>query len=239
MKLNVCIQLFLLSMLAGLSSCIFMGPSVKGNGNVVEESRETPPFEKVIVTRGMNVYLSMGQKTGVVVKADENLLDAIETKVEDNTLKVTANKNIRNATSNKVYVTVERITGIKSTAGSNIFTETVIETGDLEISSSAGSNIKAELKSGIIEVNASSGSNIMLEGEAERVNGKASSGANIKAEELTVENCFVHVSSGANIWIKATAVFDGSASSGGNIFYYGNPPTINTETSSGGNVIKK
>ena len=239
MKQIISISLVLLIVLTGLSSCIFMGPSVKGNGNVVEENRDLPSFRRVHVTRGMNVYLSMGQETGVVVKADENLLDAIETKVEDNTLKITVTKNIRKATAKKVYVTVARIAGIKATSGSNIFTESSLESANLEVISSSGSNIKATLKAGEIDVKASSGSNIMLEGEAERVKAKASSGANIKAEGLSGKHCIVRASSGANIWINAGEVFDGSASSGGNVFYYGNPGSISTETSSGGNVIKK
>ena len=69
------------------TSCIFSGPSLKGNGNVVEETRNTSAFEQVKVSRGMNVYISQGKETRIIVKADQNLLDAIETRVEDNTLK--------------------------------------------------------------------------------------------------------------------------------------------------------
>jgi len=58
---------------AFLGSCIFVG-SIKGNGNVVEETRDLDSFEKISVSRGMNVYISQGTSTKVTVKADENLL---------------------------------------------------------------------------------------------------------------------------------------------------------------------
>lgn len=107
------------------SSCIFMGSLLKGNGNVVEETRKAGEFNKIKVSRGMNVYISQGDETNIVVKADDNLLDAIETRMEGNTLKITATQNIRRATSKKIFVTTPNIAMIKSTEGSNVFSETV------------------------------------------------------------------------------------------------------------------
>lgn len=222
-----------------LSSCIFSGPALKGNGNVVEETRKTGEFDEIKVSRGMNVYISQGERTKVVVKADENLLDAIEIRVEGNTLKVTSNQNIRNAKSKKVFVTTPNISKIKSTAGSNVFSETVIKSKNLDLSSSAGSNMKLEVNAENIDVSTSAGSNIKLEGTTRSFTGKASSGSNLKAEELTSKNCTASVSSGANLWITVEDDFSGHASSGGNIFYYGNPESTDIEKSSGGNVIKK
>ena len=221
------------------TSCIFMGPSLKGNGNVVEETRKVGDFDEIKVSRGMNVYISQGDETKVVVIADDNLLDAIETRMEGNTLKVTANQNIRNATSKKVFVTTPNISMIKSTAGSNVFSETVIRSQDLVLSGSAGSNMKLDVNVNELTVSVSAGSNIKLEGEAKSFSGKATSGSNLKAEELDSNNCSADVSSGANIWITAKNKFKGHASSGGNVFYYGDPETTDVEKSSGGNVIKK
>ncbi len=236
-KLPVVATLFLI--LFAFSSCIFSGPSLKGNGKVVEETRKTGDFDEIKVSRGMNVYISQGKKTKVVVKADENLLDAIEIHVEGNSLKITTNQNIRNATSKKVFVTTPNISKIKSTAGSNVYSETVIKSKNLNLSSSAGSNMKLEINAENIDASSSAGSNMKLEGKTRSFEGKASSGSNLKAEELTTERCTASVSSGANLWITVEDNFSGHASSGGNLFYYGNPKTTDIEKSSGGNVIKK
>ena len=220
-------------------SCLFIGPSVKGNGNVVEETRKAGPFEKISVSRGMNVYITQGESHRIVVKADENLLDAIETKIEDNTLKITTSENIRQSTSKKVYVTIPGISEIKSAAGSNVYSENTLETKALVIGTSSGSNMKLQVEAGELSVSSSSGSNVRLEGTAETFTGKASSGANIKAEDLRVTHCNATTSSGANLWISVGETFEGKASSGGNIYYSGNPKTVNLESSSGGNLIKK
>ncbi len=220
-----------------LNSCYFPG-SIKGNGNVVEETRTVEEFSKISVSRGMNVYISQGTTNKVLVKADENLLKVIDTYVDHGTLKVTALKGIRNATSNKVYVTVTDLSYLKSTSGSNIFTEDSVTVQDLEIKSSSGSNIRLNLIAGNLITSASSGSNIFLEGKAKSMNIKASSGANIKAGDLQTETCDAKVSSGANIWLNVKNELNAKASSGGNIGYSGEPNPLRVTKSSGGNVFK-
>lgn len=206
---------------------------------MVEQTRKLSSFDEIKVSRGMNVYITQGNEFHVVVKADENLLDVIRTDVDNHTLKISTKENIRKASSKKVYVTLPKISGVTAVAGSNVFSENVLHSEQLDVTSSAGSNIKLEVDTGELSASASSGSNIKLEGKSKSFTGKASSGANIKAEELTAENCNAGASSGANLWITVTGNIDANASSGGNVIYFGQPKTSDTESSSGGNVVKR
>ena len=220
-----------------LGSCIFSG-SVEGNGKVVEETRDLGDFDKISVTRGMNVYISQGPVQKVIVSADENLLDVIETSVSDGTLKVSSNRVIRKASSNKVLVTLPDLVLIKATAGSNIFTEDTLNLKMLEVKGMAGSNVKLVLNSEELHVSAVAGSNIFLNGTSVSCIVKANSGSNVKAGELNVATCDLKASSGANVWINVQKEMSAKVSSGANVFYSGNPETTNIEKSSGGNVIK-
>jgi Holliday junction resolvase len=220
-------------------SCIFMGPSIRGNGNVVEETRAVDNFSKIKTSKGANVYISQGDVEKVVVKADENIVDFIRTEVEDGVLIITNTRPIRNATSNKVYVTVKEIEKISAFAGSNVYSETQLKNNRLELSSSAGSNIKLDLSTREIKVSASAGANVYLKGETENFEASASAGSNIKAEGLKTKKCQAKVNSGENVYITVTDVLDARASSGGNIFYCGNPKNQDISSSSGGNVKKR
>jgi hypothetical protein len=233
------VSIFSFFILLSISTSCILGPTVTGNGDVTKQKRSVDSFEKVNVTRGLNVYISQGENQKLVVEADENLLDYIETDVEDNTLNVTTTAFIRRSKSLKVFIVVTDLKEVKATAGSNVNSEENIECGDLDISGSAGSNIYLQINADDIDVSASSGSNITLEGNANNSKLKASSGSNVKAEALEVNGCEAKTSSGANIWIKVKNEMDGHASSGGNIFYYGNPKMTNIEESSGGNVIHR
>lgn len=222
-----------------LSSCIFMGPSVKGNGEVVENVREVGKFSGVKVTSGMNVHFVQGDEPSVVVVADENLLEIIETKVNGNTLEIRTRANIWSATSKKVVITTNKIREIHGTAGSNIYTDGRLIVNQLTIRASAGCNFKMDLNGQSVDVSISSGANVFLTGKSKQFFAKTSSGANLKAEDFKAEVSEITVSSGANAWVTTMRELTAHASSGGNIFYYGSPDRTNTSSSSGGNITKR
>jgi len=230
----------LLSVAGGfLSSCLFIGPSISGNGQVREEIRKTIDFHGISVTSGMNVHLIQGDTPKVVVVADENLLPYIETNVENGILEIKTKANIWKAKVKKVMVTTPDLTEISGTAGSNLYSDNTLEAGELSVRGSAGSNIHLRIAGRKLDVTASSGSIVFLEGSAVELDIKTSSGANVKAGKVKTDKCSVSASSGGNTWISVLSELSAHASSGGNIFYSGTPKSLNISSSSGGNVIKK
>jgi len=222
-----------------LSSCWFLGPSVKGNGNVTEEVRQVAEFDQINVSRGMNVYISQGSPAKVVVIADNNLHEVIETRVEGGTLKVYVNENIRWAKEKKVMVTVEKLSGLESTSGSNVWSQNQIMSENLEMKATSGANITMDVNAKYLKADCSSGANIRISGLAKEAELGTSSGANLKGEELKAENCKMKASSGGNVSSTVHGRLEAKASSGGNVVYYGEPTETDVNTSSGGNIHKK
>jgi hypothetical protein len=222
-----------------LSSCWFLGPSVKGNGNVTEEIRQVKEFDQIEVSRGMNVYITQGSPAKVVVIADNNLHEVIETKVEGEVLKVYVNENIRWAKEKKVMVTVEKLSRVETTSGSNSYSQNQIMSDDLELSAGSGANLHMEVNAKNLKADCSAGANIHLSGLAKEAELEASSGANLKGQELKADNCKMRASSGANVYATVTGRLEAKASSGGNVNYYGEPTSKEIESSSGGNVNRK
>jgi hypothetical protein len=216
-----------------------MGPSVRGDGNVVSTERHVGEFSSVYVASGMNVHFLHGDTPRVVVVADENLHKLIETNVTGGKLEIRALASIWSASSKKVVVTSNRIREIRATAGSNIYTENAMKTDQLNLNASAGSNMRMNIDCKSLDINISSGANIFLNGNAKHLSARSSSGANLKAEEFKAETSDIRVSSGSNVWVTAMKELTAHASSGGNIFYYGVPTHTNTSSSSGGNVTQR
>lgn len=230
--------LAILSLPLLFSSCI-LTPSIRGNGNVVEERREIEEFDEIKASRGINLYITQGEKTDLLIRADENLLEIIETEVVGGELIVRATENVRNAKSFKVYVSTPKIRSVSGSSGCNVYSETELVADDFNVKASSGCNINLSVQTEDIEASASSGSNISIDGITNEFNGSASSGSNIKAEDLKSKIAEVKVSSGANIWISTNNTLCAKASSGGNIFYNGDPSKTDISKSSGGNVIKR
>ena len=222
-----------------LSSCLFLGPSVKGNGEVKEEVRKVGEFSDVKVTSGMNVYFVQGEVPKVEVIADENLLEIIETRTEGGTLEIKALANIWSATEKKVIVTINDIREIEGTAGSNIYTIGQLSLNQITLRASAGCNMRMDIAVRNADISISSGANIFLSGTAGELVARTSSGANLKAEDFKADTSDIKVSSGANVWVTTMKDLTAHASSGGNIFYFGTPGKTQTTSSSGGNISKR
>jgi len=222
-----------------LSSCWFLGPSIKGDGNVTEETRQVGEFDQIDVSRGMNVYITQGSPAKVVVIADNNLHELIETKVEGSVLKVFINENIRWAKEKKVMVTVEKLTGVRTSSGANAWSQNQITSENLELKASSGANLTMEVNATSLTADCSSGANIKLSGSAKEADLETSSGANLKGEELKADNCKMKASSGGNVSATVNERLEAKASSGGNVAYYGEPKSTDVNTSSGGNIHKK
>ena len=222
-----------------LMSCMFIGPSVKGNGNVKEEVRQVGEFDQIKVSRGMNVYITQGSPAKVVVIADSNLHELIETKVEGGVLKITTTENIRWAEEKKVMVTVEKLTGVDANSGGNVWSQTQIKSDNLKLGANSGANLTLDVDAGTLSADCSSGANIKLSGQAKEADLGTSSGANLKGEKLKAEQCKMSASSGGNVSSTVTGKLDAHASSGGNIAYYGEPTSTNVNSSSGGGIHRK
>jgi len=221
------------------SSCWFLGPSIRGNGNVKEETRQVGSFDQIKVNRGMNVYISQGSPAKVVVIADSNLHEVIETEVRNGVLEVTTKENIRWAKEKKVMVTVEKLSEVETSSGANVWSQMQIMSDDLKLHASSGSNLTMDVNAKMLNAECSSGANVKLSGLAKEAELDASSGANLKGEPLKAEQCNMSASSGGNVSSTVTGKLDAHASSGGNVIYYGEPTATNINTSSGGNIHHK
>jgi hypothetical protein len=221
------------------SSCIFMGPSIKGNGHVTKETREISGFEKIKVSTGLHVVLVQSGRELVTVEADENLHDVIRTEMKGNELNIFTEDRIRDA--KKVQVTVEftDLDELRTSSGAHVNTDGMIKVKRLESEASSGSHQSLNINTQNFNAKTSSGAHMAVKGKADEVGLKASSGSHLKAGDLASGDCNADASSGAHIYIDVSKDFEGEASSGGQIYYTGKPNSVTVNTSSGGNVKRQ
>lgn len=221
------------------SSCWFLGPSVKGNGNVTEEVRQVSDFNQIKVSRGMNVYITQGTPAKVVVIADSNLHEIIQTDVNGEVLEIYVDENIRWAREKKVMVTVEKLSAVEASSGANGYTQSQFMSEDMKLKASSGANLIMDINAKNLQADCSSGANIKLSGLAKDADLETSSGANLKAHELKADACKMKASSGGNVSATVVEKLEAKASSGGNVSYYGEPNITDFSSSSGGSINRK
>ena len=234
-KFTIAIILALLS-----SSCMLdmnFGSGVKGNGEVVEETREvTEDFTAIAASEGLDVFVTQDSEFRIRVEADENVIDLIGTDIRDGKLKVHAIENIGRATK-KVYVSLPEITALEANSGSDLVGQGLIEADKVQLNASSGADLNVELVADQVEANCSSGADIRLGGSTNLLYADASSGSDIKALDLASKVCRANASSGADIKVQVIEQLTADANSGADIGYTGDPK-VETRKSVSGSVHK-
>ncbi len=223
-----------------LTACNFnINTGEKGNGNVVTEERTpTADFTEVRGSAGLEVYLTQGTENKIVVEADDNLLKYIETEIEGGKLNIKTSENIGRAESKKIHVTYKDINSIEASSGAEVVGNSVIKSQNLSLKSSSGAELTVEVFAQDIIAKSSSGSDLKISGRATSLTADASSGSEIDAKNLMVINCNAEASSGAEVTVNVQEKLETSASSGGEINYYGSPVSVNSNNSRSGSVNK-
>ncbi len=217
------------------SSCFFDG--VKGNGNVMTKNRKvSSDFIKVKASHGLDVFITDSNNFSLVVEADENLHELIETKVYDGTLYISAKRNIWDASSKKILLSVSNLNEIVATSGVEVASENTLKGKNMKIVATSGAEVDLKIDANNVECSTSSGADLNLEGRAENLMVSSSSGSDVDAYKLTVDNCEANASSGSHIKVNVSDTFRGNSSSGGDIQYKGNPEIIKKSENSSGSI---
>ncbi|OMP32799.1 MULTISPECIES: head GIN domain-containing protein [Mangrovimonas] len=229
----------LLGALASSCNLDFKISGIKGNGNVTTEQRQvTGEYTEIKISRGLDVYLTQSDTPSISVEADENLQDVIVTEVDGDVLKIYANQNISSSASKKVMVNFDKVSRIKATSGSDVHGTNTIEGDHFVLETSSGSDMELDIQAKSIDCSSSSGSELDLSGSTTDFIASASSGSDIDAENLSTESSHVKASSGAGIKVNTSKELIATATSGGDVTYYGNPEKIEKSDNVSGSIKK-
>jgi hypothetical protein len=231
---------FLIVLLLFLSSCYFnFRETVYGNGKVVTEDRPADSFNRLKVSSGVDVFITQGEEESLKVIADENLLEYIKTEITDNTLKVYTEANIRQAKSKEVHLVYKQLGEIDISSAGDVEGINRMKADDLDLDLSSAGDLVLDVEAKKINCNISSAGDARLSGTCDELDADLSSAGDLYAWDLVARKAHVNAASAGNARIFATEEVDLSSSSAGDIYYKGDPKTINTNKSSAGSIIKK
>ena len=221
-------------------SCDFslnIGTGIDGNKKVVTQDRNiSNNFESIKVSQGLDLYITQSNDVSLSVEADENLHNIIMTDVENGTLRIYTTENIRRAASKKINLSIDNISAIKATSGSDVFSTNTIKTNSLELNCTSGADITLDVKTETLNCYSTSGSDIRISGTTKSLFAEATSGSDIKASDLIAETSKVKATSGADISVNTSKELTARATSGGDIRYSGNPEKVDKSDNSAGSV---
>ena len=208
-------------MLALFSSC--EKDTIIGGGTVKTEDREVSDFTKVAVEGSTNIHITKGSSFDLSVKAYQNLLPYLKTRVENNTLIVKYENSTSVGNDNsQVFITMPVLEGLSATGSGDIDVKGVFEhTPDFDAHISGSSDISIE------------------HARAENLVLSISGSGDFKSFGLSIEEANVSISGSGEVEITVNKKLKANISGSGNVFYKGNPIMIDNNISGSGKVIKK
>lgn len=207
-----------------LLCCLLVGVSVKVFAAVTKEDRNVGSFTKVSVSSGIDLHLTQGSSHSVVIETEEDIINKIETVVENGTLIIKVKKGERISWNGKItlkaHVTTPVVDAIRGSGGSDIYLQTPISSnGSLEVALSGGS----DLKSGSLK--------------AKDMNVKLSGGSDAKQLDITADTFTGNFSGGSDCSGTITApTIELKQSGGSDSNLTVNATTLNIVTSGGSDV---
>lgn len=207
-----------------------------GNGNIIEEKREVKSFDIIKVQKGLNLYITQGSPAALLVKADENLMENIITRVDGNTLYLDVNGSIRKANAMDIYLTLEDLSELHASGGSDVFAEGGLKLDELKLFFSGGSDTKMNLEVGTLYCETSGGSDAVLSGKANKMSVKSSGGSDFNAKKLEVSSCKIQTSGASDAWVFVTGEIEIEASGASDVHHKGGAKVISSKASGGADI---
>ncbi len=208
----------------------------------VKQPRQLGSFQVVSSSGGIDVFLTQGATTAVVVEAAPEAQAHVVTEVVGGTLQIGWERNYswRNLLSNKrkvnVYITCPRLTGLALSGGADAKGESDISADDFKIEASGGSDVKLTLNAKSLSSEASGGSDIYLSGRVDRQKVSVSGGSDYNAFSLQSNTAEVDASGGSDVNLSVDNELSSSASGGSDVHYKGNARVVSSAHSGGGSV---
>ncbi|WP_423013607.1 head GIN domain-containing protein [Undibacterium sp. Di27W] len=201
------------------------GKGIEGSGNIQKQDRNVTGYSSVDLALPAKLELRQGDKEGVQVETDDNLLALVETVVESGHLKIrNAEKNTYPKTKTlNIIVYCKNLDKIAVSGSGKIWTDKLAAKElQTKIGGSGDIQIKA-LQADSLSVAIGGNGNFMAAGTAAEFNGKIGGYGDIQVGKLEASNVKIKIGGSgiAQVWAKEK--LDVSIGGSGDVSYYGDP----------------
>jgi hypothetical protein len=247
-------------LLAGLLLCagcrMVINEGVRGDGDVTSVTREVEPFDAVELACQGDLFIALGDREELVIRAEKNLLEHITSEVHGRELTLRAERgvNLRPTRPIRYELTVRTLSGIRLTGSGDVVAPHLRSEGmDLALSGSGDLELQGlttgtcdlritgsgDAEIGRLEADAldlqitGSGDAKIGEGGAERFEAQVTGSGDCKAAGLKTRRAEVRISGSGGIAVHVDDELDCRITGSGDVRYTGEPDVDVTCTGSG------
>ncbi len=218
------------------------GKSIKGNGNVTEQTRDVGSYDGIVVSGSFNVTLYEGDEGVVKVEAESNLIEYIETVVKNGQLYIGVKKNKNfNISSRKgmhISVPFKDIERIKLSGSGEIVSRDAIETDRIEVTLTGSGDIELNINANETSSTVSGSGEIKLEGTSKTHKTRLTGSGDIYAGNYIAQSVDAQVTGSGDIRVYCKDNLKARVTGSGDIEYVGNPEKRDTKVTGSGDITR-
>jgi hypothetical protein len=207
-------------------SCGYVhGRHVSGNGVTGTETRSVSGFTGVETHGAIDLVVAQGS-FNVKVEADQNLLQYIETTVQNGHLIVGFRQgvSIEDINTAKVYVNAPELNDFETHGSGNIRGEGKInDKNKIAVNVSGSGDVDLQIDCPVVITETHGSGNITIEGESKNISTSVSGSGDVKLAGLKAETVKASIHGSGNTEVFASESLDVEVFGSGNVQYKGEP----------------
>ncbi|MFT3743142.1 MAG: DUF2807 domain-containing protein [Pyrinomonadaceae bacterium] len=194
-------------------------PSIVGSGVSKTDSRNIVDFKKIKAENAIDLDIKVTNGYSVIVKADDNIVANVVTKLDGDTLVISLKDGIDTKSRVNVTITLPLLTSLELTGATN-------------------ANISG-VKGDEFSLNATGAAKAKIAGETKSLKVKAVGASNVDTESLSAEKANVESVGASSVTVSATSELNASATGASHVTYVGDPKTLNQSATDVSTISKK
>ncbi len=211
---------------------------VKGNGKIINKTRNAGSFDGVGVSGSFDVVLVAGNEGKIEISVEENLEPYLITEVKDGSLNIKWKKGVNIRTSKNTTVTVhfKNIKSLALAGSGDIISKDIIKGNSLKMAVAGSGDIKIDMDVQMGQAAISGSGDIKLSGKATEFEAAVSGSGDVDAYDLKTEKAELKIAGSGSIGISVEKEIIARVSGSGNIKYKGQPSIEDIKVSGSGTI---
>lgn len=205
---------------------------------VADDERNVSGFRGIASSGSFDVKITMGSKESLRLEGDDDVINDIETKVENGILKIRNKKqgnwnwrSVRNKVT--IYITAKSLNSITLSGSGDISVNGVVKASKLTNILSGSGSISLTADADEYSGTLSGSGELDIRGSADKAIIRIAGSGDFDGKDLKTLETDIKVSGSGNATIRAEKHLNAVVSGSGDISYIGNPKVEKTKSGSG------
>lgn len=192
---------------------------VHGEGDVVTEELVIGDFKGLKLRGTSKVFLTQGSPLQVTVTGQPNIIDNIETDIQNEVWEIEFEDCIRDYTRLTFHITMPEIEHLKVSGSGDIIGENDFEVDilDLNIDGSGSINVNV-VDATLVDADISGSGKIWLAGFSNKLDGKISGSGDLKAFDLETNNAQIKITGSGDAEVRVNDELDVEITGSGDVY---------------------